>query len=490
MKPVKHTLPTLLDVIQDPGLFGPLFKSASWRPWKAFLAAVFGLPVSLAQAELIRRATGRQALPTAQAREVYAIVGRRGGKSRVAALIAVYLACFRDYRTVLAAGERGVVMLLASDRRQARVLKRYIAGLLQAVPMLAQLVANETAEGIELSNQIVIEVHTASFRAIRGYTVVAAILDELAFWPTDESANPDSEILSALRPAMATVPGALLIAISSPYARRGELWRAYKEHFSKDGDPVLVWQADTKTMNPSVPDAVIQAAYEQDEAVASAEYGAQFRRDIESFIQREMVDACVPEGCLERVPMAAFRYYGFVDPSGGSQDSMTLAIAHQERDTTVLDLIREVRPPFSPQAVVVDFADTLKAYRVSTVTGDRYGGEWPREQFRKQGIEYKVAEQARSDLYRDGLPLLTSRRVSLVDHPRLLSQLCALERRTGRSGKDSIDHPPGGHDDLANAAVGAMVLASRSQRCISKEQIEGFLHTAARLQRISPFRSM
>lgn len=95
----------------------------------------------------------------------------------------------------------------------------------------------------------VIEIHTASFRAVRGYSVVAAICDELAFWRSDESANPDAEILAALRPAMATIPGALLLAISSPYARRGALWTAYRDHYGRHNSDVLVWQAASRAMN-------------------------------------------------------------------------------------------------------------------------------------------------------------------------------------------------------------------------------------------------
>lgn len=81
-----------------------------------------------------------------------------------------------------------------------------------------------------------------------------------------------------------TPPGALLVCISSPYARRGALWDAYRRHYGQDGDPVLVWQADTRSMNPTVDERVIADAYEQDEAAAAAEYGAEFRRDVESFI--------------------------------------------------------------------------------------------------------------------------------------------------------------------------------------------------------------
>lgn len=137
-------------------------------------------------------------------------------------------------------------MVIAADRRQARTVLRYINGLLDSVPMLANMVQKRTAESIELSNRISIEVHTANFRAVRGYTLVGAILDELAFWRTDDSANPDAEIVAALRPGMATVPGALLLGISSPYARRGVLWQAHRDHFGKDGASVLGHRSATR----------------------------------------------------------------------------------------------------------------------------------------------------------------------------------------------------------------------------------------------------
>lgn len=264
--------PTILDVMADPALLGRWFSADAWAPWRAFLAALFGLPMSEHQAALVRRCTGRQQLSQVPAREAWVVVGRRGGKSRIAAAVAVFLACFRDYRAAQAPGERGVVMVIAADRRQARVVFRYITGLLEAVPMLARLVEGRTAESIDLTTGVSIEVHTASFRSVRGYTVVAAVLDEIAFWRSEDSANPDREIIAGLRPGMATVPGALLLGISSPYARRGALWEAYRQHHGRDGDPVLVWQADTRTMNPTVDEAVIGAAYAQDEIAAAAEW--------------------------------------------------------------------------------------------------------------------------------------------------------------------------------------------------------------------------
>ncbi len=136
---------------------------------------------------------------------------------------------------------------------------------------------------------------------------------------------------------------------------------------------------------------------------------------------------------------------------------MTLAIAHTEGGRRVLDLVVERRPPFSPESVVYEFAATLQAYRVTTVHGDRYAGEWPREQFRKQGIEYRPCEKSKSELYAELLPLLNSGAVELLDNKRLKTQVQNLEPRTARGGKDSIDHSPGSHDDVINAAAGALV---------------------------------
>jgi hypothetical protein len=250
------------------------------------------------------------------------------------------------------------------------------------------------------------------------------------------------------------------------------LWKAYDKYFGKESERVLVWQADSLTMNPTLDQQAIQAAYEEDEAVALAEWGAQFRRDLEAFVSREAIEACTMCGRFELPAIERTPYVAFVDPSGGSADSMTLAVAHGEKGgRVVLDLVREKRPPFSPAAVVLEFIEVLREYRIRRVCGDRYAGEWPREQFRKYGIEYMCAEKVKSDLYRDVLPLLNSGRAELLDHSRLIQQLLSLERRTARGGKDSIDHAPRAHDDLANAAAGALVLAlesSQSRRAVGQ----------------------
>jgi hypothetical protein len=232
------------------------------------------------------------------------------------------------------------------------------------------------------------------------------------------------------------------------------------------------WFGRQRRMSPTVKPRVIDEATERDPARAAAEYGAQFRSDVESFVNREAVEACVSVRVRERPPLSGVTYSAFVDPSGGSADGP--AIGHQEDNVAVLDAIRERRPPFSPEDVVLEFSTVLKSYRISNVTGDRYAGEWPRERFREHGIAYELAAKPKSDLYRDLLPPINSRMVDLLEDARLFAQIVGLERRTARGGRDSIDHAPDAHDDVANAAAGVIAaLASSNYEYETMDWVDG-----------------
>jgi hypothetical protein len=245
--------------------------------------------------------------------------------------------------------------------------------------------------------------------------------------------------------------------ISTPYSKTNELWRAFDRNFGKDGSTLVV-NAPSTAFNPTLPQAEIDRAYRDDPEAAAAEYGAQFRNDISAFIDRTAVARCVNQNVKEIGPHGG-RYYAFVDPSGGRADSMTMAIAHSEDGRVVIDVLMERVPPFSPDDVVREFASTLKRYGVSSVTGDRYGAEWVTEAFRKVGVTYKNSDMSASELFKELVPLLNTRTISLLENEKAIGQLCALERRTGRSGNDSIDHPRGGHNDLAVAIAGSAWLA-------------------------------
>jgi hypothetical protein len=443
-------------------VMGPAWFTDDWLAWRAFIKTAFAEAMSDSEVEVFRKCTGLTEPPAERQREIWLPVGRRGGKSRIEALVAVHLACCYDYSQYLSPGEMGVVTVLADTRDHAGVIMGYAKAVLFDHPKLKQMVRRPLVETVELEGNVEISIVTASIKAVRSQTTIAAVFDEIAFWEADESsANPDVDIVNAIRPSMITIPTAMQIGASSRYARKGVLWNAFRDYYGREGGP-LVWSADTETMHPSIDRDFIAGEYEKDPVAAAAEYGLEWRSDVAAFVLREVVEAAVPEGVREREYQPGVRYRAFVDPSGGSVDSFTLAIAHRDAKDGrgVLDAVREVRPPLSPESVAAELAVLIKSYRLAEVTGDHYAGEWPREQFRKNGVEYITSDDAKSAIYQSWLPLLNSRRVELLDIPRLIQQACGLERRTSRVGSDTIDHAPGGHDDVVNAAAGALVLVT------------------------------
>jgi hypothetical protein len=446
----------IITAIHDKHLFRKFFKDlATWQSWLVFLKALFALAMDQEELALYRQCTGRQAPPEKPFGEAWAPTGRRSGKSLIAALVAVFLACFRDYRKYLAPGERAHILIVAADRAQAGVILRYVKGFLASNKMLSKLVEAERAESVDLTNRVTIQVATCSYRSIRGFTVVAAICDEIAFWRSEENAaNPANEVLRAVRPSLATIPDSLLLCISSPWARTGPLWQAFNKHFGRDDSDVMVWSAPTLTMNPTIKQRVIDRDELEDPEMAACEWGAQFRSDLESYLSLEALEAVMVQGRLELPPVHPIPYRAFVDPSGGRRDAATLAIAHLDKGRVILDVARAWKAPHDPAQVVGEMAVVLKAYSVHEVRGDKYAGAWPEQEFMKHRIRYMAADKDKSSLYLDFLPLVLSQRVELLDLKHLKNELVSLERRARSAGRDLVDHPTRGHDDLANAVAG------------------------------------
>ena len=208
--------------------------------------------------------------------------------------------------------------------------------------------------------------------------------------------------------------------------------------------------------------------------VKNYESDSEFSDDLADFVSPEAVAEVTVTGRRELAPVPGIQYAAFIDPSGGSSDAMALAVGHLRDDGIgVLDYLHEVRAPFDPDNAVEQCVNIIKRYGISTIRGDRYAGEWVPARFKECGILFEQSARPKSDLYGDLLPLINAQRVELLDNRRLSAQLVGLERRTSRSGKDSIDHGPGGHDDCANAAAGVLVGLDldRRPRLVRQESI-------------------
>ena len=453
-------------------LFARWFDGPSWDAWKTILRAAFALPMSKDEVAFFKTIAGGRDPPKCRVKELWVVGGRRGGKDSIASLIACYAAVFFQAGIdKLRPGERALVQCLACDRDQAKVVLGFTRAFFDHIPPLGAMITRSTANGVELQNDVDIVVATNSFRAVRGRSVLVSIFDEVAFWQSEQTARPDTETYRAVLPSLMTLPGSMLIGISTPHKKSGLLFDRYKKAFGQNDDKVLVIQAASQVLNPTLDAEEIAAAYEDDPSVAGAEYGASWRLDVESFVDPEVVAACIVAGVRELPPVRGLHYVGFCDPSGGSSDSMTLCIAHRQGDNVCIDAIRERRPPFSPDDCVIEFAACLKSYFIGTVRGDRYGGMWPAERFAAHGIRYEPCEQPKSDLYQALLPVLNAKRIDLLDIPRLASQLCSLERKSTRAGKDSIDHAQNAKDDIANAVAGAAALALGHQGVVVTREL-------------------
>ena len=458
---MKHTTISVSDAMDSPKLLGPFFAGPSWDTWRTVVKAMFAERMTAAEIETFRSVAERDP-PIAPVSEGVFIIGRGGGKDSVATSIATNIAVNFDPRGKLRPGEKAVVMLLAVDRAQAGVAFSYIRGYFEEVPALAKLVKHIDADSIELRNRVCIEVHTNSYRAVRGRSLLCVICDEVAFWRSEDSASPDVETAGAVQPGLARIKNSMLILISTAHRRSGLLYQKWRDAYGKNDPEVLVVKGTTLQFNPTFDAKIIERQIASDPALYRAEYLSEWRDDLSTFISRDLLEAAVDVGVLVRPPITEARYFAFVDPSGGSHDSFTLGIAHRDMDgSIVLDLLYERHAPFNPSEVVAEIAALLKSYGCSHVVGDKYAAKWVVEAFAKVGITYRHSDADRSAVYLDCLPLFTSGRARLIDNARLISQFAGLERRTFPTGRDRIDHGRAGRDDLCNACAGCLVLAAR-----------------------------
>ncbi len=419
--------------MRDPNLLGGPFMAESFWPWHCVAKLMSGENLDDREAALFRQCTGRTKLPHGPVRRLILLAGRRAGKDRFLSALAVYRAALAaDWSRVMSAGEQAVVVLIGGDKKQAKILRRYCAGLLR-VPLLAAEVVRDTGEAVEFRNESALEVTTNDASLVRGRSAVAVIGTEASHWRTDDaSASSDEEVVAAAEPAMAMTPGGGVMVLSSTvHRKRGYMARRFRELHGNDEAEDICWLASSQVMNPALPDSVVEKALADDPQRARAEFLSIFREDVADFVPMDALEAVTDFGVRERPPSSGVAYQAFADAAGGTgRDSFSFSIGHRDRDgTAVLDVLRERKPRFVPAAVVAEYAALAEAYRISQICGDRYSSAWHADEWARRGFRYVESEQTKSELYLACLPLILSERCRLLDSPALRSQFSQLERR-------------------------------------------------------------
>lgn len=438
-------------------------RQSEWQ--RAMLKSLYGLPLSEKELAIYRVGTGREQYDAREQRELTAIAGRRSGKTTEIAAPIVLFEAFRYHG--LTPGEEAYVILLAPQISQARIAFRCIRNYLRDSCILWKRVVSMTKNEIKLDNGIIIACYPCSYIAVRGLTIVAAICDEMAFWRhLETSANPEQEILAALRPGMATVRNPKLVKISSPYTKEGLLW----EEFQRRGElDFPVWQAPTAAMNPSIPSVRLAEEQRLDAQTFRREYLAEFSEDITRWIEPEVLESCIVRNRRELPRVEAAFYLAAIDPAFVHSD-FALAIAHRSSDgTVVLDRIAHwtgtKKAPVPYEAACQKIAEIATQYGIRKVVGDQYCATIIKQDFDKLGISYcehAFGTHTRAELFGNLRHLLVQRKIELLDETTLVRQLRALEERSGPNGNIDIRPGYGQKDDVAVVvALAAFELVKR-----------------------------
>jgi hypothetical protein len=295
---------TISDFLNDEGLLGSWFSGVSWNGWRAVLKAMYGLPMSSKEIRFFRSIAGGRDPPTRPVREAWFCCGRGAGKDSIASAIIAHAAAMFDQQNILRPGEKAMVACLAVDREQARIVLDYTRGYFAEGEFLHDLIETENAQGFDLSNGVRIAIFTNSFRAVRGPSMKICVLDEVAFWHSENSAKPDLETYKALRPGLARVPGSMLIGISSPYRKSGLLYNKWKQFFGRNDPDVLVIQAPSRTLNPTISQSEIDRDMADDPASARAEWYGEWRDDIAGWLEQELSPRSISTACPSSHPAA------------------------------------------------------------------------------------------------------------------------------------------------------------------------------------------
>ncbi len=457
------TTPTIDQALADPMLLGAgLGSPTSWQVWTAVLRATFGLPLSDEDRSLFDQVAGGREPPAHRVSELWCVLGRRSGKTRMAAAVCVHVATCEEHK--LAAGETGFVLLLAASKSQAGAAFNYVVGFLEASPILRQQIETITADEVRLKGNIVIGVHSNSYRTIRSRTLLAVVGDETSFWRDDTSAAPDVETYRACIPALAAT-GGMFIGISTGYRKLGLLYQKWRDHFGQSSDDILVVQGGTEKFNPTLAPAIIGKAKAADPEAAESEWNGGFRSDIAAFLDDPIIDAAIDHARpLELSPQSDKTYFAFSDASGGRHDAFTVAIGHREGEDFICDVMRGVRPPFDPKNVVADFSKLLREYKIARVRADNYAAGWVETAWKAEGIAFDRSVIPASGLYLESLPLFMRGVVRIPDHSILIRELRLLERLASKVGKDKVTHPRAGSDDYANSLCGLLQMLTRKSK--------------------------
>jgi len=458
---------TIIDALRRSDLLGavPSFRDlSSWSAWLTYLRALYGLDFVDGDLERYRKHTGRTDPPPREGfKESVVIVGRQAAKSRIAATVCAWEA-IRAGRS----GSEYAVVLAQDARASKRAIFAYLCEPFQAEgSRLAELVKAQTVETLTLTTGVTAAVYPTRAESVRGIRARVVAVDELAFVGSVGGRDEAREILTAIRPCLATTGGRLLI-LSSPGPQSGALFELYRGHYGVNASPVLVWQASAPEMNPTLPADYIARMEAEDPVAYRSEVLGEWKVGTAGLYDRATIESALVMGRAEIPPAAVPSVCrAYFDGSGGRVDRAALAIAFRRDTRVVVAALRAWSAPHNPASVVAEGAELVRSYGIRTVTGDAYGGGVVESLWAEQGIKYVRSKSSASDLWMDSLSAVLAGILEMPDTAttrEAVEEFLTLERvATGERDRVQAPRTATHHCDASLAVAGVLSLFPRKR---------------------------
>lgn len=405
-------------------------------------------------------------------------LGRRSGKTLMAAVTATYAACMlaNEYKRCLRPNERFYIVSVANTIDQARIALQGVKDLINGSPILKPLITRETADSLELSNGAVFRALPASSRSGRGLACPLLIMDELAHALDTEAGNAaGASLYQALSPSVAQF-GKLgkILLLSSPWIQQGIFWELFRQGSSGKFAHMQVVQLPTWEVNPTISDQFLEQEKARDPELFAVEYGANFSQSLSGFIDSDLVDAAIncDRGLLPPFNKFKGKYYLSLDPAKGNRDAYTACIAHYDADEClVVDLWHQFTPSWSDgkkqQVAIAEVEEWILAqhsvYKFAKVVFDQYNSS---STIQRLSSKLEIREQTwtastKTEAFSKLRELFNGGKIELYPHPKANQQIKNLIVTYRTSGQWSVSGGSGAAVDDYPSALAGVVLAAK-----------------------------
>lgn len=410
------------------------------------------------------------------------VVGRRGGKTTLAAALACYCTVKENWQPYLRKHPFATVLILSPTTDFSQEVLEVLRIMFEKSPILSRLIdpnRKNTQKTFNLKipfikvvsgkeeveySRVQVKVGAASKKSTRGIACCTAICDEIAYWGTDEKfAETDTQILRAVRPAqMQFKDKYLLIKLSSPGIKQGIL---YDEYMKRDSLPsnFAVFKAPSWVWNPEIcTEKFLRTELELDPEGFASEYRADFVDSLSDFISPEMVDAAVLKGKTFLPPedrKSEVVYTAAIDAAfKGDRFAFTIMgyMGVRLKQYVMKTWQGSRKEPVKAMEIAKFISTVCKEYGISRVHADQYAFQPLKEIFEQYGVnlvEMPFTNTLKKQIYYNLKAMIHNLKVDLLDNPTNITEIKQLKVEQSSTGLVHIGHPPGGHDDCADVTA-------------------------------------